>query len=258
MPLILFLLLLLPMQPTNAISQTKPRGFHWYSVEKPVKEPLTMKPKPAGLSPYEVLMARRRDTQNRLAKALLNPSFEATHDYMKAQQQYARNNQQFVRYWQQVLLAHPELDHSLLFPTDNSAIAIRNDETGRLLNKLLAQGAKEYGLILFYRGNQSISQKFVNILLPFVREHQFAMISVATDGQPIAGLPDPKVIPLEVVQKTLPLQARYLPALFLVHLKTKSMSPLSYGFVSVTELKERFLDVATQFKRFSYEGLGDS
>lgn len=50
------------------------------------------------------------------------------------------------------------------------------------------------------------------------------------------------------------LQSRYMPALFLVDLKTQKMSPLSYGFVSTTELKERLLDVATHYKRYSYEG----
>ena len=81
------------------------------------------------------------------------------------------------------------------------------------------------------------------------------MISVTTDGQPIEGLPNPKRVPLEVVQKTINLQSRYMPALFLVNLRTQKMSPLSYGFVSLTELKERLLDVVTNYKRFSYEGL---
>lgn len=84
------------------------------------------------------------------------------------------------------------------------------------------------------------------------------MISVTTDGKSINGLPNPKSIPIEAVEKTMHLKARYLPALFLVNFKTQKMSPLSYGFVSLTELKERFLDVATHFKRFSYEGLGES
>ena len=83
------------------------------------------------------------------------------------------------------------------------------------------------------------------------------MISVTTDGKIIEGLPSPKSIPLSVIQKTMALKSRYLPALFLVNFKTQKMSPLSYGFVSTSELRERFLDVATNFKRFSYEGLHD-
>ena len=50
---------------------------------------------------------------------------------------------------------------------------------------------------------------------------------------------------------------RYLPAVFLVNLEKQSLSPLSYGFVALSDLKARFLDVATNFKRFSYEGLGE-
>jgi conjugal transfer pilus assembly protein TraF len=162
-----------------------------------------------------------------------------------------------VQYWQQVLLVHPELDTTLNFPTDNSAIAIRNDSNNALIEKIVNEASKHYGLILFYKGNSSISQKMITHLVPFVNASHFSMISVTTDGQPIEGLPNPRSVPLEAVQKTMDLQSRYMPALFLVNLKTQKMSPLSYGFVSTTELKERLLDVVTQYKRFSYEGLGE-
>jgi len=242
------------------LTQQRAHGFHWYSTEAHEKAK-KMAPKPQSTleaSPYEKLMQVRRQTLNKLALALIEPSFEATYDYMKAQQGYAKNNQKFVRHWQQVLMVHPELDYTLHFPTDNSAVASRNDSQNLLIDKVLHTSANTYGLILFYRGNSSISQKFVSHLLPFVNEHHFSMISVTTDGQPINGLPHPKMIPQRVVQKTLVLKARYEPALFLVDLKTQKMSPLSYGFVSLDELKMRFLDVVTGFKRFSYEGLGES
>lgn len=260
---VLMLVLLWVCMPAMAdIAQTHAHGFHWYSTDakkKQLRKPQN-KPKqaqPAQLSPYEKLMAVRKETLNKLAQALVEPSFEATHEYMKAQQGYAKNNQQFVRYWQQVLMLHPELDHTLNFPTDNSAIAIQNDKTNALMERVVKEGATQYGLILFYRGNSSISQKFVSTLMPFVNETHFSMISVTTDGQPIRGLPNPKTIPLIDVKKTVALEERYMPALFLVNLKTQKMSPLSYGFVSLTELKERLLDIATNYKRFSYEGLGE-
>ena len=242
------------------VAMSQAHGFHWYSTidqEKIVRTKVPVNVAPI-LSPYEKLMAVRKQTLNKLAAALMTPSFDATYDYMKAQLGYAKNNQQFVRYWQQVLLLHPELDHTLNFPTDNSAVAIRNDSMNGLINKVLQEGSKKYGLILFYRGDSSISQKMASHLMSFVNENHFSMISVTIDGQPINGLPNPKNIPLEMVQKTMHLKARYMPALFLVNLETEQMSPLSYGFVSLTELKERFLDVATNFKRFSYEGLGEA
>lgn len=240
-------------------AQEPAHGFHWYSRENPEKSEELISPPPStpAPTPYEKLMAKRMETLNKLAEALNEPSFEATHEYMKAQQDYAKKNQRFVRHWQQVLMVHPELDHTLNFPTDNSAIAIRNDSMNLLVEKVLKEGAKKYGLIFFYRGESSISQKFAAILMPFVNEHNFSMIAVTTDDQPINGLPNPKSVPLDAVQKTLDIEARYMPALFLVNLETNTMSPLSYGFVSLTELKERFLDVATDYKRFTYEGLGE-
>ncbi len=241
------------------LAQEPAHGFHWYTRERLEKSVETNLPLPSTPlpTPYEKLMAKRMETLNKLAQALNEPSFEATHEYMKAQQDYAKKNQKFVRHWQQVLMVHPELDNTLNFPTDNSAIAIRNDSMNLLVEKVLNEGAKKYGLIFFYRGESSISQKFAAILMPFVNEHHFSMIAVTTDGQPISGLPNPKSVSLEAVQKILDLDARYMPALFLVNLSTNKMSPLSYGFVSLMELKERFLDVATDYKRFTYEGLGE-
>ncbi len=240
-------------------TKSRAHGFHWYSQEHEEKitrpvVPTSVAPVPAP-SPYEKLMDVKRETLNKLSQALIEPSFDATYEYMKAQQVYAKNNQAFVQYWQQVLMTHPELDHTLIFPTDNSAIAIRNDSMNALMDRVVKEGAQKYGLILFYQGNSSISQKMVGHLMPFVQASNFSMISVTTDAQPIDGLPNPKNIPLAAIQKTIDLQARYMPALFLVNLKTQQMSPLSYGFVSTTELKERLLDVATNYKRFSYEGL---
>ena len=253
-----YLLILISLPAMAEFASPPAHGFHWYSTES--KEPQVKQalpqaiPKPAP-SPYEKLMEVRRATLNKLANALIDPSFDATYEYMKAQQVYAQKNQKFVQYWQQVLLVHPELDNTLTFPTDNSAIAIRNDESNALIEKIVNETAKHYGLILFYKGNSSISQKFVAHLVPFANASNISMISVTTDGQPFEGLPNQRSVPLAVVQKTMNLQSRYMPALFLVNLKTQKMSPLSYGFVSLTELKERLLDVVTQYKRFSYEGL---
>lgn len=259
-PFLIILLTLFYVSAKASINQAPAHGFHWYSVEDEDKEHRTPKRPviaPKVSSPYERLMEVRKKTLNKLATALLEPSFEATHEYMKAQQAYAKNNQKFVSYWQQVLMVHPELDHSLNFPTDNAAIAVRNDTTNALTEKIVKEASQKYGLLFFYRGKSSISQKMIGHLLPFVHTSHFAMISVVTDGEVIPGLPNPKDIPLKAIQKTMKLEARYMPALFLVHLKTKKISPLSYGFVSLTELKQRLLDIATNYKRFSYEGLGE-
>ncbi|HHF0525619.1 TPA: type-F conjugative transfer system pilin assembly protein TraF [Legionella anisa] len=259
MKLFACLLILMTTQAFADLTSVPAHGFHWYSVdaEEPISKPIQSSPSAPKLTPYEQLMEVRKATLNKLASALIKPSFDATLEYMKAQQGYAKNNQKFVQYWQQVLLVHPELDHSLNFPTDNSAIAIRNDGANALIEKIVNEASKHYGLILFYKGNSSISQKFIIHLVPFVQASHFSMISVTTDGQPIEGLPNSRSVPLEVVQKTMNLQSRYMPALFLVNLKTQKMSPLSYGFVSLTELKERLLDVVTNYKRFSYEGLSE-
>jgi len=238
------------------LTQTKAHGFHWYSQDRQEKLERQIVPQPAQpISPYEQLMEIKKQTQNKLAKALLEPSLDATVEYMQAQQVYAKHNQAFVRFWQAALLMHPELDNTLNFPTNNAAIAIHNDAMKGVIENIIQKSANQYGILFFYQGKRTVSQKMAAHLLPFLEESKFAMISIATDGTLIAGLPNSKNIPLSVLQQKMSLEAHYMPALFLVNLKTKRLSPLAYGFISTTELKERLLDVATNYQRFSYEGI---
>ena len=247
--------LLSPLSVLANLDSPAPHGFHWYSVNDAKKPSKPAKPQVPMQSPYEKLMALRLQTKNKLARALLEPSVETTYDYMKAQQFYAKKNQAFIRFWKQALLLHPELDYRLNFPTDNSAIAIRNDMNSKTTEDVIKAGAKVYGLILFYEGRSPISQKFANHFMAFVDASHFETISVATDGVLIQGLAHQRKIPLKTIQQKLNLVPHYMPALFLVNLKTQKMTPLSYGFVSTTELKDRFLDLATDYKRYTYEGL---
>jgi conjugal transfer pilus assembly protein TraF len=253
--IIIFAVLLSPLSVLASLDAPAPHGFHWYSVVDAKKASKLIKPQAPMQSPYEKLMALRLQTKNKLARALLEPSVEATYDYMKAQQFYAKRNQAFIRFWKQTLLLHPELDYRLNFPTDNSAIAIRNDMNSKTTEDVIKAGAKVYGLILFYEGRSPISQKFANHFMAFVDASHFETISVATDGVLIQGLAHQRKIPLKTIQQKLNLAPHYMPALFLVNLKTQKMTPLSYGFVSTTELKDRFLDLATDYKRYTYEGL---
>lgn len=258
---------LMPWMSWANFNDEEPQGFHWYTHRQeqaqpaqktlqtqstPVQETLTT------MQPYQQLQYLSLQTKNTLSTALMHPSVENTTRYMYAQQFWAKQDQKFVRSWQQALLQHPDLDYRLNFPTDNNAIPVRNDENKALIEKTLASTSKHFGLILFYRGHSSICQKFASILMPFVQQYHFSMISVTTDNQPIIGLPNPKNIPMREVAEVMHLKPRYLPALFLVRLKTHQMQALSYGFISTDDLKERFLDVLNNFQRYSYHGIGET
>ena len=243
-----------------------PQGFHWYTEKLESHRALTPTPKaPATvqetittMQPYQQLRYLTNQTRNTLAQALLHPTVKHTAEYMFAQQFWAKKNQQFVRSWQQALVKYPELDYRLNFPTDNNAIPVRNDERQALIERTLQKLPKQYGLILFYRGHSALCQKFISKFIPYFSKYHFSMISVVTDDQPIVGLPNPKSVPMKVVSRVMHLKPRYLPALYLVDLKNQKMQAVSYGFMSMDDLQERFLDVVSNFKRFSYEGLGET
>ena len=260
-------LLVLPTVSFAAFNATAPQGFHWYTHDdgkalpalppKPKAQPQVVISQP-NIRPSVELKYLTGQTRDTLSTALLHPSVANTTRYMRAQQFWAKKDQAFVRTWQQALLQHPELDYSLNNPTNSTAIPIRNDEHKLLVDRTIKEMSHHFGLILFYRGNSSLCQKFISILMPLVKANHFAMVSVTTDHQPIMGLPVPRDIPLSEVHRVLGIQKRYLPALFLVNLRTHQMQALSYGFIATEDLKERFLDVLNDFKQYSYQGLGES
>lgn len=264
MKMIVFILFCLPLISWANFTDSPAQGFHWYRLDhdkatssQPRRVTVSGIVDTQTLSPSAQLHALTQVTRNTMATALLHPTVENTAHYMRAQQFWAQQDQRFVRSWQQALLKYPELDYSLHFPTDNNAIPVRNDEHKALVVNTLKTLPKHYGLLFFYRGGSSVCQKFASILLPFVQQYHFSMISITTDGQPIIGLPHPKAVPIALIQRVMDLRSRYLPALFLVNLRTHQMQALSYGFISISDLQDRFLDVLTHFKRLSFNGLGE-
>jgi conjugal transfer pilus assembly protein TraF len=111
--------------------------------------------------------------------------------------------------------------------------------------------------LFFYKGGSVLSQKMATSLLPFIKEYHFSMISITTDQQFIEGLPHSKSVSITQMERMMNIKAKYLPALFLVDIKNQKMSPFAYGFISLSDLKDRILDVLTDFRRLSYEGLGE-
>lgn len=235
-----------------------PEGYHWYTAKPDPKPMRVVKPTLSAATPaptpYKALRRLTDKTRNVLAESLLNPTPESTARYMRVQQFWAKQDQKFVQSWEIALRTHPELDYSLRVPTDNTAIKLRADAQKIQEEKKLRLIAKHSGLILFYKGDSGLAARFTSALLALTKQYGFSMMSVCVSGSPIMGLPNPKRIPLRVVTQHIPLKSRYLPALYFVNLTTKSLSPVSFGFLSSDNIKSRIVDVADHFKRYSYEG----
>lgn len=245
------------VKPLFAETLFTDNGFHWYGKE-PIEKAITRQNtvnSQATSTYYDGLMQLRQAAKEALAKALLEPTVENTADYMRKQQHFLQINQVFIQNWEKALLLHPELDYKLKHPVDNSALILRNEEQAKLIDEVVKKASLEYGFIVFYRGESPVSQKFVNILLGFVSTYHIEMIPVATDNKRLPQLPKTVFISQNDVEDKLKVKARYEPAVFLVHLKTKQIKPLSYGFLAYDDFKKRFFDVVTNFKRFSEDGV---
>ena len=233
------------------------KGFHWYNVDEPKKEVKHKKESNSPITPsmYKKLMEKRAQAKESLATAILEPTVDNTADYMRKQKEFQDLNTQFVRNWKIALLLHPELDATLENPVDNNAIAMKNDQQSLLMEKVIHGSRDYFGLLIFYKGNSTVSQKFIQTVKPYLLGHKISIISASTDGVKIDGLPNSVVVPQEKAERILNVKRNYQPAVFMVNLRNQEIKPVSYGFASLTEFKKRYFDALTNFNNKNSQGI---
>ena len=237
--LIFIIIILIPM-PIFA----EAIGWHWYNEiyeakEKPVKNK-PIKPKTA-----EAEMTKLRETvREAKAKAILYPTEENVREYITLQNLVAEKASMFSSMWQKVLLDFPELSYAVLHPTENNAQHVLYEQDRQKENQAIAAYREKYGMFFFYRGDNLLDQELAPTIASFSKENQISLIPISVDG---------KILPV-FVESTIDkgqakkLGVKYFPALILVEPKSRAVQPLNYGFISLDELRHRFLQVATNFK----------
>ena len=230
----------------------------------------------------------RKVVQEAKAEAILYPTEVNVRDYLALQNHVSEKAAIFSRIWQKVLLDYPELDYRILNPTQNGIQSIIYDGERKKENEAIRFFKERYGLFFFYRGNNPIDQELAKVVDIFIRENNISLKPISVDGKVLeifsgstsfTGSADTAKFSSsnDVVNSTntatsnasttttsfvvspndtdgldhgqaKKLGVEYFPALILVDPKSKKTKPLNYGFVSVTELRTRFLQVATNFQ----------
>lgn len=117
--------------------------------EHPPKVQKPERPTSHKLTNREKLKRIKEDLEEKLASAILIPSYENIEAYIKAQQRITRSSERFAHNWQQVLLLNPELDPNFTNPTNQFGLAIKKQQENIDNQAKLKELEKKHFLFFF-------------------------------------------------------------------------------------------------------------
>ena len=216
----------------------KAEGWAWYEdLQKPVKEEA---PKPQTTA--QQMQQARENIEEKLAKAVLEPTPENIKSYMEEQQKLLERSALFAKVWAQVLLNHPHLDYTAThLPVSQYGLQFYKNELQEKKETLIGILAKDFGLFYFYEGKNEISSVFGPIVRDFAQKYDYKTIAISIDDTEIEGFEGSK----KDNGITQALGIHVTPALYLINPKTNVAIPIAFGLVAVDKIED---NIVLQFK----------
>jgi conjugal transfer pilus assembly protein TraF len=244
----------------NAVTaESKAKGWHWYN-EVYLQDKKEEKKKDDKISNEQAKEARTKKKENTAveqiiilrkivdeakAKAILYPTLENLREYIMLQNYVVNQATLFSRVWQKALLEYPELDFSIEHPNQNSFQHLVHEEKIKKEENAVKEYSKSYGLFFFYRGNNKIDEALSETVKEFSERHDITLIPITVDDKTLSIFKTSKIDSGQAKA----LNVKYFPALILVDPISQKNIPLNYGYISYSGLLERFLQLATDFKK---------
>lgn len=224
----------------------KAEGWAWYE-DKEIKEknqevetPLPFTP--AKLSPLEELAQVKKEMEEKLAAAVLNPNQANVTEYMRLQKQWIDQSGQFAKMWSHILLQQPILDETATgFPVSQYGIQLQKQLIQEQKESLMKELVKDHGLFFFYEGKQKASIVFSTVVQHFAKRYGWHVIAISTDGIFIEGFTENKQ-DNGIAKK---LGVTVFPSLFVVNPQSQVVLPISFGLTSLDQIES---NITMQFK----------
>lgn len=89
----------------------KAEGWAWYEDKKQMEKE-EIKPEQIPLNPTEQIEQVRKNLEEKLSTAMLEPTSENIKSYMEEQQKWVERSSHFAQVWTQILLNYPHLDYT--------------------------------------------------------------------------------------------------------------------------------------------------
>ncbi|MFQ1018099.1 type-F conjugative transfer system pilin assembly protein TraF [Gilliamella sp. BG7] len=223
------------------------KGFHWYNDPFEIEEDKKTDKSSKVITKEnaeKVIEALRRDLDKAKALAILIPTTENIAEYRKYQDLMTELSSNFASQWKRTLLEYPEFDYNLRFSHYNNVASITAKRDQQQRFSAILELTKKYGLFFFYRGENELDQQFTGVVRQFSTTYNIPIVAISIDKKMSPYFPLTKANK-GIVEK---LNIKYFPAILLIEPREKKVKPLSYGFMSLTDLEKRFLDVSTNFE----------
>jgi type-F conjugative transfer system pilin assembly protein TraF len=240
------LLLLEPLLLTQAAEPDKGRavGWHWYNEVITDSEDLESKELlDDSQSAVGQLTKLRKSLEEAKAQAILLPTEKNIVRLVKMQNYVMFQADRFSKAWQVAMFSHPELNFNFANPTQNAVQGVLQKERANRQLAAIQELKRRYGLIFFYRGNQPLDQVLAVTIRDFALNHDLSIITSTVDGVIVPVFEQSGLTCLKDVGQAKKLGIEHFPALVAVNPTSEELIPLSYGFISELELRERFLKI---------------
>ena len=151
----------------------------------------------------------------------------------------------YGRAYKEALLKYPELSHELKFPTAQVARQVAYQEQKKEETRAIKALSEKYGLFYFYRGGNAYDQAMAASVQDLADQYHIALIGFPVDGKALKAIKNNHTYTNQM--QTMGVKA--LPALFLVDPVHKKSQALAYGFIAQDDVKQHYVDIATDFGR---------
>ena len=220
----------------------KAEGWAWYEdlkpQEKKTQEEDLQPPSVSSLKASEKAKMIRKNLEEKLSAAVLDPTHENVRAYMQEQHKWLDQSAKFSKVWAQVLLQDPDLDETLSgHPTSQYGIQVKKQMERERRHALIKQISSDYGLFFFYEGDSKPSQAFALVVSEFEHKHDWEVLAVSMDGLLLEGFKSNQVNN-GIAEKW---NIRHYPALFLVNPKTENVVPISFGLTSLDQIESNIV-----------------
>jgi conjugal transfer pilus assembly protein TraF len=222
-----------------SVESSKPHGWHWY--DAPSQEETEDEP----LDPLEQMQIENENIKRALYTARKNPTKENVKQYIEMQNSVTSEAKAFSKSWQEVLLENPQLNYAIKHPTNNTARMIEEDEMRKKEDVAIHRLAKISGLFFFYKSTCAYCRAFAPTVKQFAAMYGITVIPITTDGVSLPEFPNSRI---DQGQAEL-FGVKVEPALFIVNPYTNEKITLTYGLISLADLKSRIVELAAQHER---------
>jgi conjugal transfer pilus assembly protein TraF len=250
-PMKLIIIYVLCLTCLNAASfyNDRSRGWHWYEhipLESTIKEEeknlQIPSPAPAPKTPAEIMANYRKELENRLSNAWINPTPQNIQKYQIMQKDMMERSQEFSKGWMQNVFANPDLDHTLVAPVNQKARHLHLDQQKERIKQKIQELRQSYGLFFFFSTNCRYCHEFAPIVKAFSENYGWEVLAISVDGGKLEAFP--QAVTDNGLMEAWGVKA--LPALFAVNPTTEEVIPLAYGMVSLDQIENRLMTLVEQ------------